>query len=396
MDTSGDSEGTNARIGGNGALVSAAVVATLTLPITLVTLLQAPIPQLEPVTIRWILGLSAALQATGFLCRWAPVTAFAAGSALMLALALIPIPGVSSAAMMPSSLAYLLLVWRMASDSKRWRSSGALAVGIVGAALITTVDATRDDGREPLTILVEAGALAAGIVAAWALGALSRQRRLAEAQRIEERTRRALAEERARIGHDLHDVVSHSLAVMIAQAEAARVLARDPGADGALERVAETGRSAMRGLRGMLRVLDSSDAEPLEPAPGIDGLPDLVERARSPKHTIRIDVRGTPHRLSPDAGLAAYRTAQEALTNAIRHVAPPLEIDVVVEWREAEIELTVADDGGRGPVVGSGAAQGGTGLIGMAERVESAGGSLSVLRGAGWRVRAVLPTEEAV
>ncbi|MGO1849439.1 sensor histidine kinase [Microbacterium sp.] len=393
MDTMGEVAKPDARIDGNGVLVSAAVMTVIALPLTVVTLLQAPGIPVDGGLVAWLSVLSVLLHAAGFLSRWTPVVAFVAGSALMLVFAFTTIPGYSSAAMLPSCVAYLLLVWKMASDGGTRRSFGALAVGVTGAGLITTVDALRQDGPEPLMLLVEGGALVAGIVAAWALGALSRLRRLAAAERAEERIRLALAEERNRIGRDLHDIVAHSLSVMIAQAEAARLTAGTPGSDGELERVAETGRSAMQGLRGMLGVLGNPESQPLEPVQGIDGVPALVARARSAEHTIAFAVRGEPRPLAPDAGLAAYRVTQEALTNAIRHLTAPLSIEVDVEWREREVAVTVTDDGGQGTDPHTGAPRGGTGLIGMAERVERAGGTLEIRRSVGWRVRAVLPIE---
>ncbi|WP_105566172.1 sensor histidine kinase [Microbacterium halophytorum] len=378
------------RLDGIGMLVAAALIAAVALPLTLVVLDQTPDRGISPALSAWVISLCALLHAANVLARWLPTGAFVAGSLLMLALAITHIPGLSSAAMMPSGLAYLPLVWRMAADDDRLRSRGALAVGIAGAVVITALDATRGGVRDPLLLLAESGMLVAGILAAWALGALSRTRRSAEAERLEERTRRAVADERARISRDLHDVVSHSLAVMIAQAEAARVLARGAGADEALEKVAETGRSAMQGLRGMIGVLDARPASS-EAVPDVARIPELVEGARSAEHVIELEVRGRAMPIAPDAELAAYRMAQEALTNAIRHVAPPVRIDVVVAWGEDDVEVVVADDGGRGRAAPTAAEHGGTGLIAMTERIERAGGSLEIARGSGWRLRAVLP-----
>lgn len=192
------------RIDAVGVLVAAAVIAAVALPLTIVVLAQMPDAPVEPGRAAWVLVLCALLHGTSALVRWLPTAAFVGGSVVMLALALTHVPEVSSAAMMPSGLAYLPLVWRMAADDDRVRSLGALAVGIAGGTIITVVGAVRDGVDEPLMLLVEFGALAAGIVAAWALGALSRARRAAEAKRIEERTRHAVAEERRRIGRDLH------------------------------------------------------------------------------------------------------------------------------------------------------------------------------------------------
>ncbi|QQT68766.1 hypothetical protein I6I57_13795 [Brevibacterium casei] len=249
-----------------------------------------------------------------------------------------------------------------------------------------------------MTLMFEAVSLVAAVLAAWALGALARQSRLAEYRRAQESMQHAVSEERARISRDLHDVVSHSLTVMIAQAEAARVVAgssvsrNSPEADAAFERVAETGREAMRGLRSMIHTLGDPDASPLAPVSGVDAIAGLVEHANSAEHTIDLTVRGDPRRLAPDADLASFRVVQEAVTNAIRHVRPPTRIDVGVEWHAAEVVITVSDDGGRGSLHRDDL--NGTGLIGLVERVRRAGGVLDVRKEHGWRVRAILPVEE--
>lgn len=373
-------------------------MAILTLPLTIVTLLQVPSEPLGSGQMLWIVSLCLVLHVTGFLCaRW-PTAAFIAGSAVMLALAFIFVPGLGSAAMLPSSVVYLLLVWRLASGDDRGRSNGALAVGLIGAGIIAAADAAQTGLRDPMSLLFATGSMIAGIIASWALGTLARQRRAAEARRVQESMRLAVAEERARISRDLHDVVAHSLTVMIAQAEAARIVfsAREPGAtsaqDDPLEKVAETGREAMRSLRGMIRTLDDSDAAPLAPPAGLHAVADLVSHARSAEHAIEFSVRGTPRRLAPDADLAAFRVVQEAATNAIRHVRPPVRLTIDIDWGGSEVAVTVTDDGGRGALQHSD--HGGTGLISLAERVRRAGGALDVRKGDGYRVRATIPIEE--
>lgn len=382
----------------SGTVVTAAIMVTLALPLTIVGLLQAPSEPLSGGEFGWTVGLCLMLHVTCFLCsRW-PAGAFVAGSALMLALAFTVVPGLGSAAMLPSSVAYLLLLWRLASGDDRRRSNGALAVGLAGAGIVVGTEAMRSGVQDPMSLLFETGSMVAAIIAAWALGALARQYRLAETRRVQESTRLAVAEERTRISRDLHDVVSHSLTVMIAQTEAARIVIGSHGAssasdrDDALEKVAEVGREAMRGLRSMIRTLDAPGATPLTPSAGIDAIPGLVAHARSAEHVIEFAARGTPRRLAPDADLAAFRVAQEAVTNAIRHVRPPVRLGVEVDWGDSEVVITVSDDGGRGLLQHSD--QGGTGLISLTERVQRAGGSLQVRQEEGWRVRATLPIEE--
>lgn len=379
---------------GRAPLVAAAVVCAITLPMTIAMLVQLVTPELgEAVSIR-ILVLVVILHLAGFACARVPRVAFGVGSAAMLGLALTAAPGSSSAALLPSAATYILLMWQMGSTQPRGIAAAALGVGVLGAGVITTVDAVAQAVRDPILIAFEAMALVAVVAAGWAFGVLSRQRRAAAALRADQFVREALAAERARIGRDLHDVVSHSLTVMIAQAEAARVLAREPESSGALERVAETGRSAMRGLRGMLRVLDDDgeSAAELAPTPGLRGLAALVEGAATPGHRTSFIERGQPRTLRPDAELAIFRSAQEALTNALRHVRPPVRVQVELAWGADDVVLSVTDDGGGGP--GPGTTGPGVGLIGMAERVRRAGGALEVREGRGWTVRVTMPIEE--
>jgi signal transduction histidine kinase len=377
-------------IEGCGVVVWAAALAVVMLPLTVIALVQLPDPPLPGAAIGWILALCTLLHAASFVARGIPVVAFGIGSAAMLGLALTTVAGSSTAGLMPSAAAYLLLVWQVAATQPRRLSRAALAVGLVGAAVMTAVDALSQRAGDPFAIAGEFVALGGVITAAWALGALARQRRAAADLAATERVRRAIADERARIGRDLHDVVSHGLTVMIAQAEAARTLVDEPRAGEAIDRVAETGRTAMRGLRGMLRVLGEETAAPLAPAPSLEALGELVSAASSPERRTDLVQRGTPRPLAPDAELALYRAVQEALTNALRHVRPPMSVTVELDWGADTVVAVVADDGGAGHLDAS---PGGTGLLGMAERVGRAGGSIEVDRGRAWRVRVELPVE---
>lgn len=385
--------------------VLALLVAVTMLPLSIVVLLQ-PAAALTPGpgVLASVLAALAVLHAASLVAHRLPRAAFAVGAAAMLALALLPLAGGVAAAMLPSSLAFLLLIANAAGLADALARRGALAVGLAGACLITAVHAARAGRDDPLVVLGELLGLAAMVVAAWLVGALERSRRERAAEAEAARLRQAVAAERTRIGRDLHDVVSHSLAVMVAQAEAARLLAeRDPGRSAAaLERVAATGRDAMQGLRGMLRVLDDGRPADRAPAPGVDGLAALVAGAASPGHDTAFVERGERKPLAPDAELALYRAAQEGLTNAVRHLAPPVRIRVELAWGEADAVLTVVDDGGSGrTVAGTGAAgsgapapgAGGSGLVGLGERLRRAGGDMQVRRERGWTVRARVPVE---
>jgi signal transduction histidine kinase len=290
-------------------------------------------------------------------------------------------------------------------------------LGLLGAALMTAVAVAHGPVPEPGALIALAGFLVASIGAAWALGRYRREsarkqaaqelgiRQAAELRLQGERA--AVADERRRIGRELHDVVSHSLAVMVAQAEASRVLLdRDEArARTAIEHVVATGRAAMADMRGLLAVLaepaaaaaDSTPiAEPREPSPGLADLADLVEHATAPGRSVSFAETGVPRSISPGAALAVYRVVQESLTNTLRHTDPPTKGEVRLEWAPEELVLTVVDDATPRDPSASPTPTPGRGLRGMRDRVEQAGGRFETGPGehGGWRVRAAVPTSE--
>ena len=139
----------------------------------------------------------------------------------------------------------------------------------------------------------------------------------------------------------------------------------------------------------MLRLLDAPPE--LAPMTGLRGIAALAEGAVSPAHHISFREIGQPRALAPDGEVALFRATQEAVTNVVRHVEPPLSAAIVLDWRDDTVVLTVTDDGGVG-LRDSGAT--GTGLVGMAERVRHAGGTLDVERGRGWIIRVMLPLKD--
>jgi signal transduction histidine kinase len=214
----------------------------------------------------------------------------------------------------------------------------------------------------------------------------------------EQNTRGAVVAERVRIARDLHDVVAHHVSVMGVQAGAARrVLDRDPvTASDALRAVEQTARVAIGELRGLLGVLRADEpvagavAEPLGAAhPGLAQLPDLVSNARSAGLDVDFGVYGDTRPVPDGVALSAYRVAQEALTNVVKH-AGARHVDVRVRYLADSLEIEVTDDGRTGPASGTG-----FGLLGMRERVAVHGGELETgpRDGAGYRVRAALPTQ---
>ena len=204
----------------------------------------------------------------------------------------------------------------------------------------------------------------------------------------DEELARAAAEERRRIAREMHDVVAHSVSVMVVQAGGARrILATDPPrAVEAAAHIEEVGRAALAEMRRLLGVLHHSDER--APQPTLRELDALVERTRAAGLPVSLTVEGEPRSLPAGMDLAAYRVVQEALTNAIKH-AGAAATEVTVRWEPAHLELEIVDSGA--PAAnGSG---GGHGLVGMEERVRLYDGELRAGRrdGGGFEVIARLP-----
>jgi signal transduction histidine kinase len=263
----------------------------------------------------------------------------------------------------------------------------------------------------PGTIItaVRAGQAPGGALASWVLVAavfgfgliIRRQRsltrRLADYAREleherEERSALAAALERSRIARELHDVIAHSLSMMVVQAAAERRVLKDPGSPTAevLRTIEESGRQAMAEMRRLLGVLRRTD-EPAQqvPQPRLKDLDLLVEQVRTSGLAVALRVDGEPHELPPGVELSAYRIVQESLSNTLKH-AGRAHAEVHVGFGPQVVEIEVTDDG-RG---GSSDSAGGHGLLGMRERVSLYGGSLEAgpRPEGGYRVRAVLPT----
>jgi Histidine kinase len=200
--------------------------------------------------------------------------------------------------------------------------------------------------------------------------------RTAQLQRDrDERTRQAGVDERTRIARELHDVVAHSVSVMVIQAQGAqRLAAVDPHlAVEALEAIQSSGRDALREMRGMTGVMRGSDANVEAATPGLAQLPTLADRARAAGMQVELQLPQEQLELSPGLDLIAYRFVQEGLTNAIKHAGPAHAI-VSVRSTDERLELEVCDDGGGDTVADTTGA--GQGLAGMAERLAVYGGEL--------------------
>lgn len=291
-----------------------------------------------------------------------------------------------------------------AYTASRWCPSrlaavAAVIVGLTIAVVLLRVPATGSAGNIPFALVPAAGLMVAGRVVR------RRQSRLRElADRAhhlevhhEAEVGAALAAERARIARELHDVVAHCVTVMVVQAGVAEaVLEQDPErARQPLREVQWTGQQAITELTRLLGLLRGAGetSEIPAPQPGVDQLPELVDRLRTSGLDVELTTQGGPGQLSPGLELTVFRIIQEALTNTLKHAGPGAVAKVALRYGQHSVELEVTDTGGGAPPAeGHGH---GHGLIGMAERVAVFGGHLEV--GAcpegGFRVMAELPLE---
>ncbi len=290
----------------------------------------------------------------------------------------------------------------------------AALVAVLAAALVVTAAYPNTTPPVPerfTALLILVPTVAVGVaIRLWRrrAGESAERLRVAEAGH-EAQTRRAVALERARIASEMHDVVTHNVSVMVVQAGAARrVLDSSPGeAREALLAVEASGRTAMSELRHLLGLLaPSGDAEvdgtselngtgdaTLTPQPDLGQIGTLVDRVRAAGLPAELSVAGRRD-LPPGLDLAAYRVVQEGLTNVMKH-AGQARTTVRIEYRAAELLITVCDDGGPGAVVPH--AGSGRGLIGLRERIAVYGGELDAgpRPGGGWRLAARIPLEPA-
>jgi signal transduction histidine kinase len=244
------------------------------------------------------------------------------------------------------------------------------------------------------------------LVAAWAIGDNVRRRHAyltrvqareaAMEEEQQERARVAVAEERARIARELHDVISHNVSVMVLQAAAgADVFATHPERSReALGSIETAGREALAELRRLLSVVDApvDEGPGLAPPPGLTRLPELVERVRATGLDVSLTVSGDGRALPAGVDFSAYRIVQEALTNTLKHAhAAAARVDV--RFGAHSLEVEIVDDG-----TAAGEAPGrGHGLIGMRERAAVFGGELQAgpRPQGGFVVRASIPFDGA-
>ena len=216
----------------------------------------------------------------------------------------------------------------------------------------------------------------------------------------DQQARLAVAQERTRIAREVHDIVSHSLSVMVALADgAAAVTPTAPErAAGAMRQVAATGRQAIGEMRRMLGALRTDEAQAeRRPQPGLAGLDGLLAEVRAAGLPSRLSVEGKPQQLPAGAQLAVYRIIQESLTNIRRHAREPTGADVRLRYRQDSIDLEITNDGRCGDhAPANGPVHVGHGIAGMRERAAAYGGIVDAgpTSSGGWRVHTLLHVQD--
>ena len=298
--------------------------------------------------------------------RYFPITVFA--TTLGAALALELLEGTFQAQ------GSIVALYTVAAHSGRRAATWAVAATVVVIGVMVL--------NGPRWELIAGVALLAVYVAAWALGDNMRTRRAylhgleEKADRLERErianVRRATAEEQARIARELHDVIAHSVSVMVVQAAAAGdIFDTNPArAREALASIESTGRAALAELRRLLGTVRNGDAS-YAPQPGLAGLDALADHVRAAGIEVDVRVEGASAPLAAGVDLAAYRIVQEALTNTLKHAAAT-RATVTVRHLGSRIELEVVDDG----VVATRGDGTGHGIIGMRERASLYGGEI--------------------
>jgi signal transduction histidine kinase len=294
-----------------------------------------------------------------------------------------------------------LLVYLYTVASRYRMRVGVLATAVVEAGALLAVI------RWPLThSWIETFILLSGPVVAslllgvslrhWrnSLSALTERAEQLERER-DQQARIAAAAERTRIAREMHDVVAHTLSVMVTLSEGAALkqTAEPERANLAMRQVSATGHQALDEMRRLLGVLRTEDApDSRQPQPGLAQLDGLFDQVRATGLAADLTVTGAPAALPPGAELTVFRIVQEALTNTLKHAAGPTRVSGAVNYQPGSVTVEVHDDGGR-PHPPAPPSTAGHGLTGMRERAAVYGG---VVRagpgpGGGWHLHAHLP-----
>jgi signal transduction histidine kinase len=288
-------------------------------------------------------------------------------------------------------LVFLLSLWslgRYASGVEAW-------LGVLGCLGTVVLFVLGDGAHAPSDVFFAT----AFVGTPWAAGVAVRLRRARETElaannaELEEQARREVADERARIARELHDVVSHAIAVTVLQARGGRRMVGrdDEQVRRALDAIERTNTSALSDMRRLLSLLRETDGGPDardEPQPSLERLDVLLDQVRGSGVQVDLQVSGEAVPVPPGVDLSAYRIVQEALTNVLKHAGPGAKVTVEVRYGETDLDVAVRNTG----AVEVASPSGGHGLIGIRERVAVTGGSVEAgPEPDGFTVRARLP-----
>jgi signal transduction histidine kinase len=285
---------------------------------------------------------------------------------------------------------YSLGAW----ERRRWLLAVAAVVAEIGVVMAVARWA-------PGTHQWQSGLMATGTVtAAWVIGLYVRTRRAYLASMIEraetaerDRDRQAqiaVADERTRMAGEMHDVIAHSLAVIITLNDAVAAVTAAGTVRDTVTQASEVGRQALGEMQRMLGVLRSAGPADLAPQPGTAQLADLIAIVRSAGLSVELAISGDPTELAPTAQLAIYRIVQESLTNVLKHARNVLRVVVTITYRDDRVRIQITNDGEPAPLQKG--APLGHGLAGMRERTVRYGGQFHAgpIRSGGWDVLADL------
>ena len=279
------------------------------------------------------------------------------------------------------------------------RQGAQARAGLVVVLVCSSIVVSRDPTETPADLVFSTALFGVAWLVGYALRDRAERSEAAEERALraererESAARVAVAEERARMARELHDVVAHAVSVMVLQVGAVRHRLPATSEEGeALRNVEQAGRTALTEMRRMLGALREGDDEvELAPGPGLGDLQALAGDVRAAGLDVRLHVTGEPVDLPRSLDLSAYRIVQEGLTNALKH-SGGRRADVTVEYLPDRLRLEVRDDGPGGFARTDGF---GHGLIGIGERVKAYGGDMStfVATSGGFVLRASLPLE---
>ena len=290
-----------------------------------------------------------------------------------------------------SFCAILFAAFAVGCHTRGWPPAVAGTVVVLGGAFMATLDGLRESPSDAVFPLFYLGAAALlGRVVRHLAAQAEDLRRLNTAlgRERENAERLAVATERMRLARELHDVVAHTMTVMVIQAAAAEEsLDGDPAAARrSLARIAEAGRGGLSDLRSLVRVLRSSDENPLPP--GLSDLDALAAVLADGGLEASVERVGALDDVPSEVGAVLFRVVQESLTNVLKH-SSARTVSVRLSREAESVAVSVVDPG---PVAETAGLPGGHGLAGMAERISACGGTLTAARHeGGFRVGASVP-----